>query len=906
MGKTWMAEYVLGFEQIDKTNLALAGGKGANLGELSRIRGVRVPEGFCVTTDAYAEAVARNDGLIALLERLSHVDASDAEGVRAIGSRIRDLIEAIPIPVGVADEIGSYLAGLGEQGAYAVRSSATAEDLPTASFAGQQDTYLNVSGRDAVLQHVRRCWASLFTDRAITYRLRNGIDHRSVQIAVVLQRMVFPEAAGIMFTADPITSNRKILSIDAGFGLGEALVSGLANADNYKVRDGAIVDKKVSAQAIAVRAAPGGGTEQEEIGVERRSVQKLADAEILQLAGIGRTIEAHFGRPQDIEWSFADDTFYIVQSRPITTLFPIPGPRDGKNHVYMSFGHQQMMTDAMKPLGLSFFQAQLDETPLIEAGGRFYIDLAPDLASPVGRRIVLASMGRIDPLIDSAIRCLTQRKDFMKGLARGGQRNFSMNAGYFSWRLPVETVKLYLRNDPATVAALRARHNAALEDLPRRLGSLSGDELFESILDDLSRQLNDAVTDPRSMAVVFVGLYALSWINKHMERWLGLKGAGDVLAQSVRNDVTSEMGLALLDVADTVRGHPCVMAALPNLADATFFAELSSMEGGDVVSRSIQDFLEKYGMRCSGEIDITRPRWSEEPSTLVPVILSTVKNLDPDARAARVERSRRAAQEMQKNLVDRLGRSTGGRRKVKKTLKMISRLRNFAGYREYPKYLMMRHYWLLKQAMLTEASNLVERGVTQRPDDVYYLSFEEFREAVRTGHVNHDLIAGRREEFEACARLTPPRVITSDGEVLAGAYENARVPAGALAGIPASAGTVEGRARIVRNLTDADLEEGDILVTTFTDPSWTPVFLAVKGLVTEVGGAMTHGAVVAREYGLPAVVGVDGATRLIRDGQRIRVNGTDGYVEILCPSRTPQRPKPEPSPPTPWPGVKRS
>jgi pyruvate,water dikinase len=194
---------------------------------------------------------------------------------------------------------------------------------------------------------------------------------------------------------------------------------------------------------------------------------------------------------------------------------------------------------------------------------------------------------------------------------------------------------------------------------------------------------------------------------------------------------------------------------------------------------------------------------------------------------------------------------------------------------------MMRHYWVLKQAMLTEAATLVDRGVIQSVDDVYYLSFAEFREAVRTGQVDHDLIARRRDEFESWSRLTPPRVITSDGEVPAGGYDRRRVPAGALAGVPASAGTVEGRARIVRDLTDADLQAGDILVTTFTDPSWTPIFLSVEGVVTEVGGAMTHGAVVAREYGLPAVVGVDGATRLIRDGQRIRVDGTDGYVEIL-------------------------
>jgi rifampicin phosphotransferase len=876
-----MAEYVLGFEQIDKTKVALAGGKGANLGELSRIGGMRVPEGFCVTTNAYAAAVARNEELVALLERLSHVGARDNEDIRWVGARIREVIEATTLPVGIAEEIDGHLVGLGQQGAYAVRSSATAEDLPTASFAGQQDTYLNVSGRDALLQHVRRCWASLFSDRAIAYRLQNRVDHRSVQLAVVVQRMVFPQVAGIMFTADPITSNRTTLSIDAGFGLGEALVSGLANADNYKVRDGAVVDKLVSAQAIAVRAAQGGGTETEAIRAERQRVQKLPDPDILRLAGIGRTVEAHFGRPQDIEWSYADGTFFILQSRPITTLFPIPGPQDGKNHVYMSFGHQQMMTDAMKPLGLSFFQEQFDETPLFEAGGRFYIDMAPDLASPVGRRLVLASMGRIDPLIDSALRSLMRRKGYMQDLAEG-QRYLRMNgAGYFSWRLPVEAVKLYRRNDSGAVAALRTGHDAALQDLQRRLRTLSGDEVFECVLDDLRHQLKNAVTDSRSMAVVYVGMYALNWINKHMAKWLGVKGAGDMIARSVANDVTSEMGLALLDVADTVRNHQAAMAALPTLPDSSFFAELSAVEGGEAVSRSMQDFLSRYGMRCSGEIDVTRPRWSEAPSTLVPVILSTIRNLQPNARAARVERSRREAGKMKKDLVDRFERLPGGRRKARKTLKMISRLQNFSGYREYPKYLMMRHYWILKQAMLTEASKLAERGVIQRPDDVYYLSFEEFREAIRTGQVDPDLVAQRSDEFEAWARLTPPRVITSDGEVLGGAYEDDRVPAGALAGIPASAGTAEGRARIVRDLTDADLEQGDILVTTFTDPSWTPVFLSVKGVVTEVGGAMTHGAVVAREYGLPAVVGVDGATRLIRDGQRIQVNGTDGYVQIL-------------------------
>ena len=878
-----MTTYVTRFQEVGESMLAAVGGKGANLGELSRISGILVPEGFCVTTDAYAEVVGGSEQVAGLLDELSGLGIGDADGIGAVSGRLRQLIEGLRLPDDLAEAIGRHLDELGPAEGYAVRSSATAEDLPTASFAGQQDSYLNVIGTDAVLEHIRRCWASLFTARAVAYRLQHRIDHRSVRLAVVVQKMVFPDVAGIMFTADPATSNRKAVSIDAGFGLGEALVSGLANADNYTVEGGVITGRSVGAQAVAVRPLPEGGIQQAEIEPGRRGAQKLTDAQILQLAAIGRTIEAHFGRPQDIEWAFADDTFAIVQSRPITTLFPIPGPQDGKFHVYMSFGHQQMMTDAMTPLGMSFFQNQFAETPLIEAGARLYIDLAPDLASLTGRQIALATMKSVDPLIDSALRELMKRDGFGKSLSRGGERYLKLNGGggYFTWRLPVEALKLYRSNDPDAVGALRAEHDAALEAVERRLGTLSGDALFPAVLETLNPEMKDEVIDPRSMGIVYLGMYALNWVNKQMEKWLAELGAGDRLLTSVTNDVTSQMGLALLDVADVVRTHPEALAVLPTLTDDGFFAELSTVDGGEEVSRSIRDFLQQFGMRCPGEIDVTRPRWAEAPSTLVPMILSTIRTLEPNARTARAERNRREADELANSLLDRLSRLPGGRRKAKKTRTMISRLRNFSGYREYPKYLMMRHYWVIKQALLAEAARLVEAGAIKRTEDIYYLSFEEFREAVRTGEVDRELIARRRDDFEAAERLTPPRVITSDGEVLTGSYQKARIPDGALAGVAVSGGTVEGRARVVRDLTDAELAEGDILVTAFTDPSWTPVFLTVKGVVTEVGGAMTHGAVVAREYGLPAVVGVEGATRLIRDGQRIRVNGTDGYVERL-------------------------
>jgi pyruvate,water dikinase len=310
-------------------------------------------------------------------------------------------MEETAIPRDIDEEITCHLAKLGEKTPCAVRSSATAEDLPTASFAGQQDTYLNIIGKAAILKHISKCWASLFTDRAVTYRIQNGFDHRKVHLSVVIQQMVSPKASGIMFTADPVTSNREVLSIDASFGLGEALVSGLVNADIYKSREGRIIDKKISAKKLAIYALKEGGTEEKEIEAQKQNMQTLTDEQIIQLERTGRKIEAYFGCPQDIEWCLYEDEIYIVQSRPITTLYPVPDVKDGKNHVYISFGHMQMMTEVIKPLGISFLQLLNKDYLLVDAGGRVFYDLSKDFVTPVGRKIMLSSFGQSDLLIKS-------------------------------------------------------------------------------------------------------------------------------------------------------------------------------------------------------------------------------------------------------------------------------------------------------------------------------------------------------------------------------------------------------------------------------------------------------------------------------------------------------------------------
>jgi len=371
------------------------------------------------------------------------------------------------------------------------------------------------------------------------------------------------------------------------------------------------------------------------------------------------------------------------------------------------------------------------------------------------------------------------------------------------------------------------------------------------------------------------------WLNEKLQEWLGEKNAADTLTQSVPHNVTSEMGLALLDVADAIRPHPEVVAFLQHVEDDGFVDELPRLAGGRQARDAIRAYLDRYGMRCVGEIDITRPRWSERPTTLVRMILGNVKNFEPGAGQRRFEHGRQEALAKEQELLERLRALPDGEQKAEQTKRMIDRVRTFTGYREYPKYGIVSRYFLYKQELLKEAERLVQTHVLRDKEDIFYLTFHELHDVVRTHRVDDQLIRKRKDAFRSYQALTPPRVLTSDGEIISGAYRRDDLPPGALVGVPASAGIVEGRARVILDMAAADLEADDILVTASTDPSWTPLFVAIKGLVTEVGGPMTHGAVIAREYGLPAVVAVEHATRRIRDGQRIRVHGTEGYVELL-------------------------
>jgi pyruvate,water dikinase len=527
----------------------------------------------------------------------------------------------------------------------------------------------------------------------------------------------------------------------------------------------------------------------------------------------------------------------------------------------------------MKPLGISMWQLTA-MAPMLEAGGRLFVDSTALVASPARRAGFLDVAGKSDLLMKDALETVIDRGDFIPTLPEAEPAQGRPGGP------PVRGASASLETDPAVVTGLIERSQASTAALRRDIASLTGPALFDFLLEAVQEHKR-VLGDPLNMQAIMAGMEATWWLNDHLEEWLGEKNAADTLTLSAPNNVTSEMGLELLDVADAIRPHPEVVAFLQGVENADFLDELPKLEGGTEARDAIEAYLDRYGMRCIGEIDITRPRWSERPETLVPLILDNIKLFEPGAAKRRFEQGRQEAENKQEEVLERLRALPDGEQKADETQRMIDRVRTFIGYREYPKYNIISRYFVYKQALMEEAGRLVQADVLSEQEDIFYLTFQELHDVARTHQVDYELIQQRKDAFRSYHALTPPRVLTSDGEAIVGSYRRDDVPEGALIGLAVSAGTIEGRARVILDMAKADLEAGDILVTAHTDPSWSPLFVAIAGLVTEVGGQMTHGAVIAREYGLPAVVGVVDATRLIQNGQRIRVHGTDGYVEIL-------------------------
>lgn len=857
MTRTGVNDLIVDLSAVGRHDAADVGGKAANLGELIRA-GFPVPDGFCVRREAFRRFCAANDSVASALDHLRAVldaaETGDDAAVVAAADGVRVAIDAAPVDAELAEAVRTAVGRWGDDTPVAVRSSSAAEDSAAASFAGQHESFLNVVGIDAVLASIRRCWASAFSPHAVVYRRQHVSDTDGTDMAVVVQAMVDASAAGVVFTADPISSHRRVAVVEAVAGLGDALVAGTTDADGFTVRDGVIMDRR-----SRVGASPA-----------------LDDAEVIDLVALARTVADHFGVPQDIEWCL-DRTrvqWSIVQSRPITTLFPIPDNDGQTTRVYVSVGHQQMMTDPMRPLGLSLW-LMTTPAPMVEAGGRLFVDVTPRLASAPTAAALLEVFGRGDPLVRDAMEEVLARGDIVTPAPASPAPGDGPAGG-------PPTPPPMIDPDPDLVAELVRTAMESLAIAHRDMAATSGLDAIEFIAADMA-EMRRLLFEPRSTQVIMAGMDAMWWLKAHLSEWLDDDAAADALALSAPGNITAEMGMALMDLADVIRPYPAVTAYLAAAQPGDGLEGMADLDGGTACAAAFDAYLTRFGMRCEGEIDVTRPRWAEAPEALFPALVANIANFEPGEAARRFDAGQRTAENTEIEVLDRVRALVDGEAKAAETALMIDRVRTFIGYREFPKYAMICRYFMYKQAMWREGARLAAAGAIDAVDDIGFLRFDELREAVATGIVDRELIDQRRQAMVRYAALTPSRVMTSDGEIFTGRYRRDAVPAGALVGIGVSAGTVEGRARVIADLAGASIEPGDIVVTTHTDPSWSPLFLVCSGLVTEVGGVMTHGAVVAREYGLPAVVGVTDATTQITDGQWIRLDGSAGIVTVIDP-----------------------
>lgn len=885
-------DYVIPISEIDKSRLSVVGGKGANLGELSKA-GFPVPGGMCITTHSYKSFIATSAKLPDFFAELQALKFSDLAQVQNLGLRIREHLESLPIPEDIQNAVHESLLQYGIGKSYAVRSSATAEDLPSASFAGQQDTYLNVRGFDSILDAVRRCWASLFTDRAIIYRARNGFGHEDVLLAVVIQTMIIPTVSGIMFTADPVSGNRKIISIDASYGLGEAVVSGLVTADMYQVCGDDIIAKNIGSKQYAIYSLPEGGTVTKELSEEEQNSQAMTDSYILKLAAVGRNIESHYGCEQDIEWCLtAEGDLYVVQSRPITTLYPMvePVPTDDALHVYISFGHFQMMTNAVKPMGRSVLRTLIpvghsvpgDESSwIVNAGGHLYVDLTHLLKVPPFRNFLPEFTANIDERVSVALQEVVKRPEFHNVPPSEGRKLDLMRFFIpFAWQ---GFLNVFIRNPRLALADANSIMEEAVTDCNRQLRKVSGAErirlvqlmlhnLFPNVMIKLARHM-------------LPGIVSMKLIEKYSKQWLGDTDELSIMNRSLPGNVTTEMGLRVGDLGDCVRERPEVMEYLSSSpCKESFRKGLQDIVGGEEFLKELDSFLTQYGMRCPGEIDISKERWSESPTSLISSILTVARNPQSLGEHRRKHmQANEEAEEAARRIVERVRSTPWGYFKAIFMKRLVTVFRYRAGLREHPKYTIIRILWIIKTLVLEEATALVSAGTLHVTTDVFYLTLSELGSIIShtfEGDVSI-LISQRKDQFSKDDKLHPVRVMTSDGEVVNGTRKSSAAPEGAILGSGVSAGVVEGFARVVMTPDNAELQDGEIMIAPFTDPGWTPLFNSAKGLVIVVGGMLTHGAVVAREYGIPAVVGVDNATDVIKTGQYIRVNGTEGYILVL-------------------------
>jgi phosphohistidine swiveling domain-containing protein len=891
---------VLPLKALDASQLSLVGGKGANLGELMRA-GLPVPEGFCVTTRAY-ELVSQQADLEELLHELATTNASDIHRLEEYAATIRDRLRAVTIPPDLVEVLRDAYQQLIHDAplAVAVRSSATAEDLPFASFAGQQDTILNVITFDALLDAVRRCWASLWNARAVSYRASNGIDARTVRLAVVVQRMIDATVAGVLFTANPLTGRRHQAVIDANPGLGEAVVSGAVTPDHFVVNtnNGEIVQRRLGEKRLQVRALPGGGTEQQELANGDKT-SCLTDEQITALVQLGKQVEAHFGAPQDTEWAIdIDGKLWLTQARPITTLYPLPtnAPASEENlRVYFSINVAQGVYRPLTPMGVSLFRlltatgARTTGFPqrdmlagpafLVEAAQRLFFDLTPMFRSTLGHSLIIQVMGQLE----------ARSGPVFQQLASDPRLTLIPTS---RWAVIRKVLSLLIRSrvrplfllvqallNPKAARANQERLQVQIRSWSQLPPHATPRKLLTTIEQTVLTKFPFIMFN--IMPIIFL-VFGLPAIAKRLLKGLATEDEFQVIRRGLLYNPTTEMNLKLWQLAQRLREEPAIVALFQDKQSVQLAQAYREASLPPLLQQGLVDFLSLYGHRAVAEIDMGLPRWSEDPTYLLGMLANYIQLNDPDAAPdVQFQRSVQEAEAMVQTLTRRARRRSWLRGQL--TAFCLHRIRELSGLREVPKFDFVLLMAAVRRYMIAIGEALAQSHRLETAEDIFFITFKEVHEALAAQDMRI-LVQERRASYEReLGRRHIPRIMLSDGTEpeAEASLEQESITGNMLKGAPASAGVVTGKARVILDPTGAHLEPGEILVAPSTDPGWTPLFFTASGLVMEMGGPMSHGAIVAREYGIPAVVGVAGALDQISTGQQITVDGSRGIITLM-------------------------
>jgi pyruvate,water dikinase len=862
--------YILPLDDQDVT-LEVAGGKGASLARMALAR-LPIPGGFHVTTAAYRLFVAENDLQARVLSAIDTVEALDPESLEAASRDITAAFLDGSMPADLASQIEQAYAALpGESPAVAVRSSATAEDLPEASFAGQQETYLNVSGAAALLDATRKCWASLWTPRAIGYRARQGIAAEGVALAVVVQLLVPAEVAGILFTANPVNGRRDQMIVNASWGLGEAVVGGLVTPDTLTMdkTTGEILTRETAEKRVqTVRVE--GGTAEQHVPENLRQVPVLNDSQAAELAAFGNEIETLYGMPMDIEWTLADGKFAIVQARPITALpkpEPLP-PTEWKlpKGAYSAMRNNivELMADPLTPLfrtlGLGAVNASMNrmmegfikveglmpDPPIISVNEYAYYNGSVKFGPML--KVILDTRGILRRMFTGAVERWTEsgRPRYLVGVNTWQDQD---------WRQlpPTEILGAVQQLAEAAIDAYGALVSGVIP------AAWMSEAWFTFTYRFVRRQ-----GDPPA-PVFLMGFDSLPILAEKalydLAGWVGED-----------NDLAAYLGETPADQIAAGLGAGGAPAGV-------------GVEVWRGWQERFQGFLDVYGHMIYN-LDFANPVPADDPAPLLETfkLFLSGQGVDPHTRQqGSAGRREEAVQAIQKRLKGR---------RLRSFQKNLARAQKYAPLREDGLADVGLSYPLLRQMLLEIGRRFVEGSMLEQPDDIFWLEGDEVQAAAAQLERGEPLdslaavIPERKAVWQAARKVSPPLMLPQIkifgldlAELKAGGLKKRK--ADTLKGVAASPGRVTGPACVVHGPEDfAKMTMGDVLVAPLTTPAWTPLFVRAVAIVTDVGGPLSHGSIVAREYGIPAVLGTGAATTRIRSGQMVTVDGGEGIVTI--------------------------